>query len=145
MKISETFSGSYFKAADFPTPRTFVIESISEVKFEEGSKPVVRLQGERQQLALNKTNGFVLASVFGDDTESWTGHQIQVSAVPTLYQGRPVNGLKVQPLTPPGNLSGQIASATPATPAARQLPPSLTPPPQLLTPQVQAPRVDYDA
>ena len=147
MKISETFSGSYFKAADFPTPRTFVIEAITKVTFDEGSKPAVRLQGERQQLVLNKTNAFVLASAFGDDTECWKGHQIQVFATPTFFEGKQVKGLCVQPLSQTAAATGQFPAASPSpAPQPQQLP---TAPPQSSTPpvepSVQAPSFDYDA
>jgi hypothetical protein len=155
MKISETFSGSYFNAADFPTPRTLVIESVTKVTFPDGSKPAVRLQGERQQLVLNKTNAFVLASAFGDDTECWKGRQIQVVAKPTFYQGNQTQGMSVQPLNQTGAATGQFPAASPLpAPQPQQVPTALTSPPQSSTPQpstppvepsVQAPSVDYDA
>jgi hypothetical protein len=160
MKISETFSSSYFKAIDFPTPRTLVIESVVEVTFDEGPKPAIRFQGERKQLVLNKTNAKTMVHAYGDDTEAWRGHQIQAFAVSTFFQGRPVKGICVQPLTRLDNASGQIPLALPPQsaapqPAVQQLPPSLTQPstaqpstPQPTThpvaPSVQAPIVEYD-
>ena len=167
MKISETFSGTYFKAADFPTPRSLVIESVTMVTFEEGPKPAIRFHGEKQQLVLNRTNGYVLANAFGDDTEVWRGKHIQVLALPTFFQGKPVKGLCVQPLSQAGDAQGQVsviadqtsptaaspAPATPPSPAsqsgAQLLSPSPMPSSQPLTPQsdrpVQAPKIDYDA
>lgn len=163
MKISETFSGSYFKAADFTTPRTFVIESVAEATFDEGSKPAIKFRGETQQLVLNRTNAFTMAHALGDDTDSWRGHQIQVFSVPTFFQGKQVKGICVQPLGQPGGAHGQFptvadqtsqiaASQNPATPpspqpVAQQLPPSHIPAPQQSTPRtdprVQAPNIDY--
>jgi len=154
MKISETFSGTYFKAADFPNPRTFVIEAVTSVTFNEGQKPAVRFHGENQQLALNKTNAFALANAFGDDTDAWAGHQVKVFAVPTFYQGRPTKGLCVQPLAAPANEIAPPPSAPPSQPSAPQpvapqLPPNQTPAAQQPTPQaeapLQAPRIDYEA
>jgi len=154
MKISETFSGTYFKAADFPNPRTFEIEAVTSVTFDEGRKPAVRFHGENQQLALNKTNAFALANAFGDETDSWPGHQVKVFAVPTFYQGRPTKGLCVQPLAAPANEIAPPPSAPPSQPSAPQpvapqLPPNQTPAAQQPTPQaeapLQAPRIDYEA
>jgi hypothetical protein len=154
MKISETFSGTYFKAADFPNPRTFVIEAVTSATFDEGQKPAVRFHGETQQLVLNKTNGFALANAFGDDTDAWHGHQVQVFAVPTFYQGRPTKGICVQPVTPQGNANPQTPSATSSQrlapqSVAQQLRPnqgaaSQQPASQAET-SFQAPRIDYEA
>ena len=154
MKISETFSGSYFKAADFPTPRALVIESVTKVTFDEGPKPAVRFQGERQQLVLNKTNAFTLVNIFGDDTDLWSGKQVQISAVPIFFQGKQVKGLCVQPYSPAGSGNGPIPTA-PSLPSPlpqsvvpqipqKQIPASQQPTPQAEAP-FQAPTIDYDA
>jgi len=154
MKISETFSGTYFKAADFPNPRTFVIEAVTSVTFNEGQKPAVRFHGENQQLALNKTNAFALANAFGDDTDAWAGHQVKVFAVPTFYQGRPTKGICAQPLAAPANEIAPPPSAPPSQPSAPQLVPQQLQPNQGAASQqpasqaetsFQAPRIDYEA
>tara|TARA_R110002096_G_scaffold72702_1_gene172856 strand:+ start:42 stop:506 length:465 start_codon:yes stop_codon:yes gene_type:complete len=153
MKISETFSGCYFKAADFPTPRNLVIESVMKVTFDEGPKPAVRFQGERQQLVLNKTNAFTLANAFGDDTDLWSGKHIQIFAVPTFFQGKQVKGLCIQPLTQPGNGNEPVPTVVPSPPpimqpAAQQIPENQFSASQQSTPQTEAsfhpPTIDYE-
>lgn len=152
MKISATYSGKYLKAADVPTPRTLVIQSVTEVTFDERSKLAIRFQGDDQQLVLNKTNALTLADAFGDETDLWGGKHIQIFVVPTFFQGKQVKGLCVQPLIPPSGTHGQISAVTDQTSQAATSPtsaasPSPAPPPQPSTPpvepSVQAPSVDY--
>lgn len=154
MKISETFSGLYFKAVDFPTPRSLVIDSVLKVTFDEGDKPAIRFHGEKKQLVLNKTNAFSLANAFGDDTGSWRGCQVEVSAVPTFFKGERVMGICVQPLATQASVIAPSPSAPASQPSvpqsvAQQLPPNQIPAAQQPTPQpsapFQPPRIDYDA
>ncbi len=162
MKISQTFSSGYFKAADVPTPRTLVIESVTSVTFNEGTKPLIRFKEEKQQLVVNKTNAFVLAHAYGDDTDLWPGHQIQLFSATTTYKGRPTEGICVRPLSGPSDVNARTLPAatgesplpavsvpTPPQPAPQQLPPNQIPAAQQPTPPahrpLQAPRINYES
>lgn len=91
MKISEQFLGSYLKAADLAQPKTFTIKTVSLEKMPEGdTKPCLSFVGESQKLVLNKTNSFVAAELFGDETGAWIGRQIELYATTTSFSGRMV-------------------------------------------------------
>lgn len=152
MRISETYTGNYFRASDFNQPRTFVVEAVSSVSFDDSQKPVVHLFGEKQRLALNKSNAFTLADAFGDETDGWIGKQIQVFAAPTFYQGKPVKGICVQPVTSPEGVEHLGASDSPIesdsssqTPQQSPLRPDPRSNPGLSREGVsfQPPRIDY--
>lgn len=163
MKISETFSGTYYNAKDFAQSRTLTIESVVQSEFEDGCKPAVKFQGESRQLVLNKTNAIVLAHAMGDETDRWTGRQIQVFTAPTSFQGRMTQGIRVQPVDQSSTVDEQPQVRLEETQSHRtgnslptafkpQMPPQdfeaaqatqkPTPPPNQHTP-VNAPRWDY--
>jgi hypothetical protein len=97
MKISEQFAGSYFKAADLPQPRVFIIQDCVTAKLpDDSTKPALRFVGEQQQLILNKTNAFCLAEWFSDDTHNWNGRQIELYSTTTSYAGRMVPAIRVR-------------------------------------------------
>jgi hypothetical protein len=59
-------------------------------------KAVLYLDGQKP-LVLNRTNFETLADAFGDSDE-WAGNKIKVYAARTQYQGRSIDGLRVEPL-----------------------------------------------
>jgi hypothetical protein len=63
------------------------------------TKPVLYLEGEKP-MVLNASNLETLSDAFGDDTDNWPGHKIRVRCVKTQYQGKAVDGLRVEPIVP---------------------------------------------
>ncbi len=52
-------------------------------------------------MLLNKTNLRLLASMLGDDTDDWRGHEVEVYHDPSIsYGGQLVGGLRVRPPRP---------------------------------------------
>ncbi len=98
MKISQTFAGSYLKAADVPQPKLVTIEAVIMAKMPEGDeKPVVNFVGSDQSLVLNKTNATILAELYGDETSAWHGRQLELYATTTSFGGRMVPCVRVRP------------------------------------------------
>jgi hypothetical protein len=117
MDINNLFPASFLKAADLQgQPRTATIESCTPEPIGEGeNKPVLRFTGIPKGLVLNRTNATVIANVFGNETDNWRGRQITLFSMPVSYQGRMVDGIRVQaapPAPPP--------APAPATPTASQ-------------------------
>jgi hypothetical protein len=95
MRISDCFSNVYFKANDFELPLRMTIEEVVFAEFKGGKKPAVKFVGEDRQLVLNKTNGFILSTAFGDETDHWIGREIQLSAIDVMFDGRIVRSISV--------------------------------------------------
>ena len=134
MRISQTFAGSYLKAADIPQPKLLTIEAVILAKMPEGDeKPVVNFVGSDQSLVLNKTNATILADMYGDETAAWHGRQVELYATTTSFGGRMVPCVRVRAPQHP-------APTAPQPPAMPQ-----PPVPSAVQPAVQqpAPPADY--
>lgn len=100
MKLSEIgdYAGKFFAASDFDGRRQkFTIEAVEVAEFKDGSQKVaLELEGEKRRLVLNKTNARNIQRVVGtDDLDEWVGTAIEVDAIDSLYQGKPVRSLRV--------------------------------------------------
>jgi hypothetical protein len=84
MKIDALFPSKYVKAADLGgKPITLTIAKLAIEKMghgaEEERKPVLYFQKATKGLVLNRTNGMIIASLHGPETDHWVGKRI------TLY------------------------------------------------------------
>jgi hypothetical protein len=98
MNINSLFQSNYLRATDLRgQPRRVTIESCASEKLGEGEiKPVVKFHGVPKGLVLNKTNSMLLASVFGPETDNWTGRGIELATEMVMFQGRAVPGIRVR-------------------------------------------------
>lgn len=83
MNFSQLFPSKYFSKDDLPQPKRFTIDSVEmeEIENEDGvsKKPVLRFtEEEAKPLVLNRTNGDTLSELFGEETDSWQGKQIEL-------------------------------------------------------------------
>jgi len=79
MKISQTFKSQYFRASDFgDEERALVIADVrtEEVGKDREIKPVMRFEDEEQGFVVNRSNGRVMATAWGDETDSWKGKTV---------------------------------------------------------------------
>jgi hypothetical protein len=63
------------------------------------TKPVLYLENEKP-MVLNASNLETLGEAFGDDSDDWPGHKIKIRCVKTQFQGKAVDGLRVDPIVP---------------------------------------------
>jgi hypothetical protein len=88
-KISEKFAGSYFKVEDFTAIGTnLVIESVDEEMVGDDEKLVARFVDVEKSLPLNKTNAIDISQLYGDDTDDWTGHTVNVYRSSVMFKGK---------------------------------------------------------
>lgn len=109
MNINEAFPGSYLKAADLQGRRVLV--TISHVTLEDigdEHKAVLYFVGKEKGVVLNKTNANMIQEITGsDETDLWKGTQIVLYVAKVDFQGRRVDGIRVdrpvpgQPVAPP--------------------------------------------
>jgi len=114
VKMSEAFPSRFLKAADvMGRPVRATIAGCTLEDLGDSRKPALSFHGRSKQLVINKTNGSLLAAWFGDDTDQWTGREIEIYADKAPMQGRIVDCLRVRLPQQPA-----AAPAQPVTPAA---------------------------
>lgn len=134
MRVSDAFPSNYVKASDLQDKNVLVV--ISHVAMEDigdDNKPVLYFQGKDKGMVMNKTNANNIATVYGDDTEDWTGKEIVLFPAMVDFQGRTVPAIRVRAPQAKDRRNGNGAprqAAPPARPAAK--------PVQQLRPQQQA-------
>lgn len=79
-------------------------------KNRKSKKPMVSFVGEQKKLALNKTNGKVIAKMYGKDTETWVGEFITIYPTTTEFGGETVDCIRVRPERPSGSSGRQQSS-----------------------------------
>lgn len=106
MRMSQAFPSKYLKAADLDNRRFTLamarveMESINE---NEHPKPVLYFQGAEKGMVLNQTNGMMIASLYGDDTNNWPGQKIELYTAIVQFQGQSVPAIRV--MAPPQDMS----------------------------------------
>ena len=102
MKASDAFPSKYLKSSDVKTKQR--IATISHLETEtvgqdKKEKPVLYFEDGVKPMVVNRTNFEELEAAFGDSDE-WPGHKVKVYCAPTQYQGKRVDGIRVQPIVP---------------------------------------------
>jgi len=112
MRSSSVFPSAYLKAADIGQAKPIVtISHVTMEKFEDESKAVLHFVGKDRGLILNKTNWATLEVLTGqDDSDLWTGHQVQLYVTPVPFQGKVVPAIRIaappaRTVPPPAMLS----------------------------------------
>jgi hypothetical protein len=103
MRTHEAFPSQYLKSADAKVAP--IIAAIKHVEMtlvgqgkDQEEKPVLHLEGAKP-MVLNRTNFEAIEEAFGD-SDDWPGHKIKIKTVRTSFQGKSVDGLRVEPIVP---------------------------------------------
>jgi hypothetical protein len=98
MRINEAFPSRFIKAGDLADG--VLRARIKKVAWEmvgTDERPVMTFVGQSKSMPLNKTNFRTIADAYGDESDDWTGKEIDVYSTrvsdPT---GRLVDGLRVR-------------------------------------------------
>lgn len=100
-RISETFSGRWLGPHDLLPSKSLrgYIQEVTEEEIGQGKdkkiKLVVWIKGQEKGFVLNKTNGTVLADIYGDETDDWAGKRIVLAVQKVEYQGRTMDGIRI--------------------------------------------------
>ena len=91
------FPSNYLRAADLNN-RTVKVK-IDKVIFEEigqekDRKPVMYFADVKKGLVLNKTNATTISSVHGQESEGWTGREIELFSMMVPFQGQNVAAIR---------------------------------------------------
>lgn len=97
MDILQAFPSNYIKSSDLAGQTVpVVISHCAMEKFDDGDSPILFFQERQKGLVLNKTNATVLADAFGNETDQWPGHPVELYAAETSYMGKPCMGVRVR-------------------------------------------------
>ena len=120
--INNLFPSKWIKAADLPAGgitlniANLVMEDVDESK---PPMPVIHFHGHDKGLVLNKTNGQMLAHIFGNpDTDAWVGKPVMLVSEPVQFQGRIVDAVRVKPASAQAAAVPPVQQAPPAPQAA---------------------------
>ena len=116
MRASDAYPSKYLKSADVKAKP--IVATISSLDMElvgqgqdQKQKPVLYLEGQKP-IVLNRTNFEAIEAVFGDSDE-WSGHKVKVYAAPTRYQGKAVDGIRIDPIVPKPALKDDLNDEIP--------------------------------
>ena len=110
MKMSDAFPSKWLKASDLGghshklTINQVVMEDLNPTD----SKPIVYFKDRAKGLVLNKVNGSMIASLYGDDTDAWTGKEVEVYPDQVMFQGSMVPCIRVRGVITPAELDDVI-------------------------------------
>jgi hypothetical protein len=102
MRIGDAFPSKYLKAKDLQGQEVpLVIDSVTVEDIGSGDKAVIRFRGKEKGLVCNKTNGLMIAAVYGEETDGWVGKDLILYPTTTMFEGSMVPCLRVRvPITP---------------------------------------------
>jgi len=96
MRISEAFPSRFLKASDLNGREYKLTMSRVEIEDLNGEmKPILYFHNAEKGLVLNKTNAEMIALMFGDETNSWSGQAIVIKPDKTQMQGKIVDCVRV--------------------------------------------------
>ena len=116
MKMSQAFPSKYLKAADLDGGRfTLTMSHITMEKVvdDEPEKPILYFNGAQKGMVINQTNGMMIASLYGDDTDHWPGRPVELYTAMVSFGGKTVPAIRVMapaqamPAHQSGPLGGQ--------------------------------------
>jgi hypothetical protein len=120
MNINTAFPSKYLKADELDGDTVFTIAGVSVENVgtaqKAESKPVISFEETDKGLVLNKTNANTISSLYGPDTDDWSGKRVTLFATEVDFQGKQTLAIRVR-MKKPAN--GQ---ATPAAPRQQDQP-----------------------
>jgi hypothetical protein len=116
MRANEAFPSKYLKSADVKDrPLVAVISHITQEKVGKGQdaeeKHVLHFENGKP-MVLNRTNWDVLEEAFGD-SDDWAGHKVKIKCARTQFQGKTVDGIRLDPIKPKPALKDDLDDEIP--------------------------------
>jgi len=97
MKLNDVFPGNFLKSADLMGKSVRVtIDRVTLEEIGDDEKPVMHFAGKSKGMVINKTNWGTLVNLTGqEDSDRWGGWSIVVYSTKVAFQGKMVDGLRV--------------------------------------------------
>jgi hypothetical protein len=96
------FDRDYLGAWDLPHDVTLVIKRVEAGKLKANGgasqkKPILHFNKTDKRFILNKTNGKIIAALYGTDADKWVGKPITLYATKASFGGEQVDAIRVRP------------------------------------------------
>jgi hypothetical protein len=103
MRANEAFPSKYLKSADVKDrPLVATISQLAQEEVGKGAdaeqKHVLHFE-DGKPMVLNRTNWDALEEAFGD-SDDWPGHKVRIKCARTQFQGKNVDGVRLDPIKP---------------------------------------------
>jgi len=101
MRREQAFPTKYLSTKDITKP---VIVTIDDVRPEtivgdraDEEKPVMTFREDMKPLVLNSTNWTTVETAYGEESDDWRGHQVELYIDPgIMYAGKRVGGIRIR-------------------------------------------------
>lgn len=118
MKLTEMYPSKYLSADDIDDEVQVIIanlkfEKMKDNEGKEQDKPVLWFLKVDKGMVLNKTNAERIASMYGDETDSWNGKRITLCKEMVTAFGESKWALRVKPTPPPAKTGGALKNVAP--------------------------------
>lgn len=102
MNIHDLFPSKYLKASDFQGQDvTLMMVAVSVEDIGDGeNRPLLRFDGAKKGLLLNRTNARTIAELYGPETNDWRGRQVTLYPTTTDFRGAMVGCIRVRAEVP---------------------------------------------
>jgi len=100
MKIDSLFPSKYLRASDLDGDTPVTMKSLIMEEINQEEKPVLYFGEEAKGLVLNKTNGKIIGSLHGSETDNWPGKRIILYPTEVDFRGETVDAIRVRRQTP---------------------------------------------
>jgi hypothetical protein len=106
MKISQVFPSKYVAAEDLQgrdislTIASVTLEEMTSHDNQKANKPVVYFEKATKGLVLNRTNANIIADLYSDETDTWTGKRVTIYATRVKAFGKVVPAIRVRETVP---------------------------------------------
>ena len=95
------------------------IESLREMKFDNGKKLFAEFRGKEKGLILNFTNAQTLSEISGsDESDDWIGMRVALFVTKVLFQGKRVDAIRIKAIAQTPTPAQRRAAAPPPEPEA---------------------------
>jgi hypothetical protein len=98
MKFSEALPSKYLSAPDIGKKEVkLVMRNVEIEQMNDGkSAPVLYFTKARKGLVINKTNGLIIAAVYGDEMANWTGKEVILFTMKVQYKEKIVDAIRLE-------------------------------------------------
>ena len=100
--MNQMFPSKYLKGSELPGDTLVTIAGVKmqEVGKPPEMKPVMALVGSEKGMVLNRTNGDVIAKMYGPKASGWLGKKVTIYPTPVEYAGETSIGIRIRPAIP---------------------------------------------
>jgi hypothetical protein len=116
MRANEAFPSKFVKSSDVKDrPLIATISHLEQEVVGQGQdakeKHVLYFE-QGKPIVLNRTNWDTLEEAFGD-SDNWGGHKVKIKCARTKFQGKAVDGIRLDPIVPKPTSNDELDNEVP--------------------------------